>query len=346
MSPLSHTHSAHAVLQATANRTLDFDFTIWQWGDAVAIDGLLEAGALLGDRKYTDRVASYYQKWSRRSFSWQDHLCPGLGLLRLFKETGDGALLEAAIRLASLLRAAPRSFKTGAPLYRPDLGFARSCVWVDTIYHEPSFLCELASVTGDKGYFEAALEVWFTHVSTLITGRGPFLHHAVETGMHAYKGYGWGRGQGWALYGMIDTLERLPQNHPRYIEGCDTALTLARHILGHQDPSGFWRTLIHDRESYLETSTAGFLGGAFYRGVRIGILGSEFNAAADKAWEAILSRVDLNTGDLTGVSAWTHPGTTLDDSVSMYKTLPTEVNWWGQGSAMRLAAERIHNGFQ
>jgi rhamnogalacturonyl hydrolase YesR len=104
--------------------------------------------------------------------------------------------------------------------------------------------------------------------------------------------------------------------------------------------------LIHERESYLETSTAGFFGGAFYRGIRLGILSSEFMSAAEKAWSAIRSRVDFETGDVMGVSAWTLAGTTFDDSVSMYKTLPTEVNWWGQGSAMRIAAERIYSGLE
>jgi unsaturated rhamnogalacturonyl hydrolase len=338
--------SARAVLKIVAERTLEFDFTVWQWGDAIAIDGLLDAGELLRDSRFTNHAATYYRTWSMRDLSWQDHLCPGLGLLRLHSKTADRTLLEAASRLAQLLRAAPRAQRTGAPLYRPDLGLVRSCVWVDTLYHEPSFLCELARATDDQTYYDDALDVWFTHLAALRTGRGPFLHHAAETAMHAYKGYGWGRGQGWALYGMMDTLERLPRDHPRYPEAKDCAQTFAEHILAHQDASGFWRTLIHERESYLETSTAAFFGGAFYRGIRIGILGSEFMSAAETAWSAILSRVDFETGDVIGVSAWTLAGTTLDDSVSMYKTLPTEVNWWGQGSAMRIAAERIYSGME
>ncbi len=336
--------SARHILRVTAERTLEFDFTVWQWGDAIAIDGLLEAGTILRQHEYIDRVATYYRNWSQRVLSWQDHLCPGRGLLQIYAITKEQNLLDAAVRLAATLRAAPRALRTGAPLYRPDLGLVRANVWVDSIYHEPSFFCDLARATGERKYYDDALDVWFTHVDALTSSRGPFLHHAVETGMHAYKGYGWGRGQGWALYGMIDALERLPSSHPRYNEASTSACTLAEHLLRKQDQSGFWRTLLEDREAYLESSTASFIGGAFYRGVRLNILTSVFSTAADRAWAAAISRIDMTTGEMTGVSAWTLAGTTFDDQPSMYKTLPTEVNWWGQGGAMRFAAERIHNG--
>src|SRR5262249_32869039 len=159
------------------------------------------------------------------------------------------------------------------------------------------FLCELARLTGEGTFYDDSLDVWFTHAAALTSGQGPFLCHAAETVLPTYKGYGWGRGQGWALYGMIDTMERLPKVHPRYDDALEHARIFAGHILSLQDASGFWRTLIHDRESYLESSTAAFLGGAFYRGVRIGVLSEEFEAAADRAWSAVTTRVDTGTGD-------------------------------------------------
>lgn len=332
------------LLERAANRTLDFDFSVWQWGDAVAIDGLLEAGELLGKAEYLERVTEFYRRWCRRPLQWADHLCPGRGLLRVLALTGDQIYLDSALRLSELLTAAPRANKTGAPLYRPDLGPVRGCVWVDTIYHEPSFFCELARVTGDVRFYGDAMHIWTTHVAALQSSRGPFLHHAVDTGLHAYKGYGWGRGQGWALYGMMDTLECLPQTHALYAEAQACAVQLASELLPLQDASGFWRTLVHDREAYLETSTAGFIGGAFLRGIRLKILPDSYIPAAQRAWSALQSRVDRESGDVFGVSAWTHAGVTLDDSNSMYKTLPCEVNWWGQGCAMRIAAEVIRSG--
>jgi unsaturated rhamnogalacturonyl hydrolase len=331
------------ILEKVANRSLDFDFTVWQWGDAIAIDGLLEAAELLNKPEYVERVSGFYRAWCKRPLHWPDHLCPGLGLLKLYTITGEQVFLDSALRLSEFLLMAPRARASGAPLYRPDLGPVRACVWVDTLYHEPPFFCELARITGEASFFDHALQIWFSHFAVLKTDRGPFLHHAVDTGLHAFKGYGWGRGQGWALYGMVDTLERLPPAHPGYAEALACATQLASALLQYQDASGFWRTLIHDREAYLETSTAGFIGGAFFRGTRLGILPEAYRHAADRAWNAFQSSVDMETGDVFGVSTWTHAGVTLDDSVSMYKSLPTETNWWGQGCGMRIAAEVIRN---
>src|SRR5690349_3076679 len=109
------------VLRRVADRTLRYDFTVWFWGDAIALDGLLEAAELLGSSAPRDHCLRFYERWACRPLGWVDHLTPGLALLRLFAITRDDALLDAARRLASwLLDAAPRS-QDDVPLYRPDL---------------------------------------------------------------------------------------------------------------------------------------------------------------------------------------------------------------------------------
>ena len=335
---------ARDTLRVVANRTLLYDLTIWFWGDAIAVDGLLEAAELLDDPVPRAHCLRFYQRWARRSLDWRDHLTPGVALLRLADESGDEALLLASRRLASwLLEDTPRALESGAPLYRPDLPPYRHTVWVDSIYHVPPFLCRLARVTGDARYYDAALDVWDSHVRVLSDARGPFLAHSYDTGARVLHGYGWGRGNGWALYGMVDTLEFLPDDHPRRAAALASFRRFSAEILAVQDASGFWRTLLHDREAYLESSTATFFGGAFTRAVRLGLLDDAYAVAAELAWQATLSRVD-DGGAFYGVSAVTHAGTLLEDEVSMYKTLPTEVNVWGQGSALRFAAERIRSG--
>jgi unsaturated rhamnogalacturonyl hydrolase len=330
------------LLERVMQRTLDYDFTVWQWGDAVTVDGLLEAGEILKRKAPLNHLHKFYSNWAKRPRAWIDHLTPGLGLLRIQEKTGDARLLNAAKELAAQLKAAPRARYYDVPMYRPDLDRQRHSVWVDTIYHEPSFLCRLAQATSDDKYYDDALDVWFSHVRALESGHGPFLAHSRDACSCALKGYGWGRGQGWAFYGMIDTLEMLPKKHPGYAKALTYVKNYAEILRRQQDRSGFWRTLIHDREAYLETSSAAFLGGAFLRGVRIGVLGREYAKSADLAWDAVISRVD-DKGAVFGVSAWTLAGVTMEDQVSMYKTLPTEMNCWGQGCVLRFCAERIYS---
>lgn len=328
-------------LQLAARRTRDYDFGVWFWGDAIAIDGLLDAAELAGDEACLDHVRAAYLRWSKRSLSWPDHLTPGAGLLRLAALTDEEWPLTAAIALAKFLQSVPQA--QGAPLYRPDIPMYRHTVWVDTLYHVPVFYAMLAKATGDDTWYALAMREWQSHMALLTDERGPFLAHSWDTGMHRIHGYGWGRGAGWALYGMIETLEHLPANHPDRPWAEGQARALADALLIVQDHTGFWHTLLHDRESYLETSTASFFSAAFTRGLRSGLLGEAFVEPAERAWHATVGRID-DAGELWGVSACTYAGVSNIDDVTMYHTLPTEVNVWGQGSALRAAAEQIRSG--
>jgi unsaturated rhamnogalacturonyl hydrolase len=276
----AHALSAHRfadqsdrVLKAVARRTLQYDFSVWFWGDAIAIDGLLEAAELLADNFYSDFCLKYFQCWSQRALSWPDHLTPGAALLRLYERTQDRSLLDAALRLAEWIAHVPKAPGLDVHLYRPDLPAYRHTVWVDTLYHEPPFFSLLARLANAAEYDQHGLDVWNSHVSSLSSNRGPFLAHAFDTGSRLLRGYGWGRGNGWALLGMADTLELLPEDHAGRARAIQDFERLAQAVRKAQDPSGFWRTLLDEREVYLEASTAAFFGAAFVKGIRLGLLG-------------------------------------------------------------------------
>src|SRR5439155_23866721 len=112
--------SAQDVLRRVEERTREYDFTVWFWGDAIAFDGLVEASELLRDLKPREYCLRFFRRWSAQRLGWVDHLTPGWALLRLYQATQDRVLLDAGLRLASwILEEVPRS-RSGAPLYRPD----------------------------------------------------------------------------------------------------------------------------------------------------------------------------------------------------------------------------------
>jgi rhamnogalacturonyl hydrolase YesR len=84
-------------------------------------------------------------------------------------------------------------------------------------------------------------------------------------------------------------------------------------------------------------------GAAFTKANRLGLLDDTWLEPAERAWRATRSRIDAQ-GQLFGVSAWTHASIHREDDLGAYRTLPTEVNWWGQGAALRAIAERLRAG--
>ncbi len=340
MSAVVDLGDARELLLRVAERTRAYDFTVWFWGDAIALDGLLDAAELAGDEAALAHVERFVRGWATRPLGWPDHLAPGDALLRLAALREDAALLDAARTLAAWLTERVPHTPEGYPLYRPDQPEYRHTVWVDTLYHEPPFFARLAHATGEPRWHDAALDVWDAHVRALRVGDGPLLGHGYDVGKRALRGPGWGRGCGWALLGFLDTLELLPAAHPRRAWAeCETR-RLAARIRELQDASGHWRTLLEDREAYLETSTAAFFAAAFAKGLRLGLLDDAYAPALALAWSALRSRIDAD-GEVWGVSACTWAAIAPQDDLAMYRTLPTEVNVWGQGAALRCLGELL-----
>jgi unsaturated rhamnogalacturonyl hydrolase len=332
---------SRVVLQRLAERTLRFDFSVWFWGDAIAFDGLLDAAQLLSDRTYSQFCERYFEGWQERSPSWTDYLAPGLALTRLVREGATGLSHLTKRLLDHYLVHTPRG-ETGLHYFRPDLPQFRTTVLVDSLYHVPPFIAACAGQSHDYELAAESFAMWRDHALALSLPARPLLFHNYDHGSGRRRGYGWGRGNGWAILGLVDTIESLPHNETRK-EAIEAFCRLANTILVLQDESGFWRTLLDDRESYLETSTAAFYGATFTKGVRLGLVPDTYGDAAERAWRALLSRID-DEGGAFGTSAVTWAANAPVEDTALYKTAPTEVNAWGQGAAIRFAAERIHAG--
>ena len=78
--------------------------------------------------------------------------------------------------------------------------------------------------------------------------------------------------------------------------------------------------------------------------MRLGLLDrASFAAPEEAAWNALLSRID-DDGGLMGVSGVTWAQNLPTEERALYKAMPTEVNVWGQGCALRYIAERLMGG--
>jgi rhamnogalacturonyl hydrolase YesR len=181
-----------------------YRYKAWGYGEWIAMEGLLAAAPTCEDPRYFGFVEGLIAGWisKRERLVPADHVAPGVACVELYRATGREIYLERALALATLLLQSPRSAR-GARLLRPD---ANQHVYVDCLYSDPPLFCSLAQVTGERRWFDEAaayaLEFW----SVLVDARIPLLYHGYSDRTQDHIGLLWGRGVGWALLGLADTL--------------------------------------------------------------------------------------------------------------------------------------------
>jgi unsaturated rhamnogalacturonyl hydrolase len=345
---------SRTLLAKAADALIGYPFTGWHYGDSVGFEGLLAASELLEDPSYFGFAHGFMRAWAARGEEHRelDNTAPGHAMCIVCERSDDRLLLEAAVGLARFLLS--RRMVAGvyaaferAPLIEPYDGSALHSdarellalpgpgVFVDCMHFDPPFLVHLGALCGDQELIDAGAEQALAAVRLLQDpDSGIFNHFYLKRTGRRY-GYGWSRGQGWALLGLLDVLELLPGGHRSRAPLAEALRRLAGGLAVTQDRSGHWPALVDVTDAVLEPSAALFFAAGLARGVRLGLLDDTMCDIAARAFAAGLDAVD-DAGIVRGVSkavwACTERG--------HYLAVPTgEALPWGQGPLLLAAAE-------
>jgi len=102
----------------------------------------------------------------------------------------------------------------------------------------------------------------------------------------------WGRGNGFALMGLSETLTYLPEDHPARERILSMCLKLLDALLKLQQPSGMFPNVLDAPGSYQEFTTTCMFGYAVARGLRLGWLDANFIEPLRLAWQGVSERID------------------------------------------------------
>lgn len=347
-----------AQIADVAARLAAHPFQGWFYGDSVGFEGLVAASDLLEDPKWVNFSHGFFRAWATRMepFHPDDNTAPGHVMCTIIERTGDAVLKEAVLALAHHLRARRKvgpvsiTFEdTLRSLRQPYGGIELSAseqeqmknpgpgVWLDCMHFDAPFFAHLSRIDPDGGWAEAAIAEISGYKPLLFDETtGLYRHYWLEKVERSYID-GWGRGQGWALLGLLDVAHYVPSRIEGATEVHAEALALARRMLDYQLEDGNWYCMVHEAESGPESSTAAFMATAFFRGMKNGLLPEgEFAEPAERAYQAMLGNLDGN-GNLLGVSA------------AVYAALVQEHYWhvpldrivpWGQGPVLTAMAAR------
>jgi unsaturated rhamnogalacturonyl hydrolase len=273
-------------------------------------------------------------------------------MVQIYRATQDPLVLQGALGLAHYLVTRPRIdgvFTTWehSPLQQPYgpkhlnaqeqawLANPPAGVFIDCLHFDPPFLVALGAVSGEHALVEEGARQALGYVRLLQTKSGLFDHFVLDGAPRTY-GPGWGRGQGWALLGLLDVLDELPTEHPCRPELAAAAARLIAAMIRLQRDDGHWYAVVDDPASGDETSTAAFMAAGMLRAAGTSISGDEARAASHRALEAALKATNKD-GILSGVSAAVNACT----NASHYAHVPRGfVVPWGQGPlALALAVQ-------
>jgi unsaturated rhamnogalacturonyl hydrolase len=341
-------------VRAAADRLCAYPFACWHYGDSIGFEGLLAATDVLGDGRYEGFVHGAVKSWIPRAQPYRelDNTAPGYAMCLLYERTGDAAMLDACLDLAGFLTArrtiegvyvaferAPLREPYGGAELPPDevklLAEPGAGIFVDCLHFDAPFLVKLGLLAGDATLVDAGVGQAVALVETLQQPDGLFAHFFLERTGRTY-GHGWGRGQGWALLGLLDVLEHLPPGHAEADRLRAALERLADALVATQEPDGHWPTPISDRTSFHETSTSSFAAAGLGRGVALGLLDASVLGTAERAWRASLASIQPD-GSTIGVSAALWAST----APSHYAGAPVgfQVPW---GAGPFLVAARTH----
>ena len=345
------------VLGKVADRLVELPYKAWSFGDSVGFEGMVAASAALSDGRWLEFARGFIRSWASyaRQFAPLDCTAPGHAMVQVYRRTKDALVLQAALDLAQYLvqrRRIEGVFATfertplqkpygEEPLTAPELQLLAdppAGVFVDCLHFDPPFLVSLGAVTNDQRWIDQGVEQALGYVRILQQPDGLFDHFGLEGSSQTY-GHAWGRGQGWALLGLIEVLDDLPQRHPLRPDLERAAGRLAQAMAAHQREDGSWYAVVDEPSSGDEPSTSAFMAAGMRRAVRSGLVdrADSIGRAADRALEAALKATDED-GVLTGVSAAVGAST----HQSHYAGVPRFfVVPWGQGPLALAIAERL-----
>ena len=107
----------------------------------------------------------------------------------------------------------------------------------------------------------------------------------------------WGRGNGFAVLGLAETLTYLPQSHPLYADILLMYQKLLNGLLKYQNPSGCYHQVITLPGSYQELTSTCMIGYGIARGIRLGLLDQSYHPTLASLWNGAKARV-TETGDV------------------------------------------------
>jgi unsaturated rhamnogalacturonyl hydrolase len=212
-------------------------------------------------------------------------------------------------------------------------------LWPDDLYMGGVFLVRYSLYTGDHKYLEDAANQ-IIHQAALEQDADGLWFHGYFVNQKQHAPFKWGRGNGWAMVAVVETLSALPENDPLRPALLDILRKQVDGLKGLQAPDGMWRQVIDHPELWEETSCTAMFAYGMARAVHRGWIDPSNLALARRAFAGVSRQV---TPD--GAVLGTCEGTGINTNLEFYikrKQPPDDLH--GRGPVLLAGTELLNTG--
>jgi unsaturated rhamnogalacturonyl hydrolase len=199
--------------------------------------------------------------------------------------------------------------------------------WTDDMFMASAVLSRAGGQSASDPRYAATVARLLIDYSTKLQKPDGIFIHAVE------GPFAWGRGNGFAAFGLADALEHLPADWAERARVLDIFRRHMRGMLAQQADDGMWRQVVDEPTSYKELTVTAMTVAVMARGMRLEWLDKSYRAPVERAWQALLTRIGVD-GSVADVCSGTGAGATKE----YYLTRPATSGGDDRGGAMALTA--------
>jgi unsaturated rhamnogalacturonyl hydrolase len=185
----------------------------------------------------------------------------------------------------------------------------RGTVWPDDLYMGGVFLVRYGIHTGNRKYIDDAGSN-IIHQAALEQDPDGLWFHGYYMRTNSHAPFKWGRGNGWVMVTLVETLSAMPRNDPLRPQLLDILRKQIYGLKKVQTPDGMWRQVLDKPELWEETSCTAMFAYGIARAVNRGWIDDSNMELARRAFAGISKNVTAE-GAVNGTCEGTGIGTTL-----------------------------------
>jgi hypothetical protein len=174
--------------------------------------------------------------------------------------------------------------------------------WTDDMFMAASVLARASLRPNHRGVLDAAAQLLIDYAARLQLPSGLFNH--ASDGPAA-----WGRGNGFAAFGLMETLTVMPATHPSRAKLLEILRRQMQAVKAQQSPDGAWRQIVDEPGAYREETATAMLTTVIARGIGLGWLDRSYLPVAERGWRALAAHVAAD-GTVIDVCTGTGAGPT------------------------------------